>query len=155
MRKDIAPDFVYMFCGNGWKWNEYDGWIDADYDKFTATFLYNYNVKIQANVATLRTGIQVDGHLGVLWLEAVDYPDMAYDENNGFSIEDLEDVIGGLITAEENLIRCGIPFTKDYKFHGRNKANMKRRNDALRKKLNMERWEKEIMESRNRRNENE
>lgn len=41
---------------------------------------------------------------------------------------------------------CRMPFTPDYKFHGRNSANMKRRNDKLRRLYNLA--EKEEKENR-------
>lgn len=141
-KNDRMPSFLYMMCGNGWTWNRYDGWTDDDCDKYTMTFLGSmYDVKVQAVVSTCHRGMCVNGHMGVLWLEAVDYPDCIRDENNGYSFGDLEDIISGLIVAEENLVKCGIPFSPDYKFHGKNKANLKKRNDATRRKLNMEHWE--------------
>ena len=142
-KKDGKPSFLYMFCGNGWKWNQYDGWHEDDYEKYKATFLSTYAVEVQAVVSDCYKGMNLDGHLGVLWLEVTDYPDCCRDENNGYSFGDLEDMKYGIISAEENLVKLGVPFTPDYKFHGRNKANLKRRNDATRKKLNMEHWEEE------------
>ena len=84
-----------------------------------------------------------------MWLEVAGYPDCDRDENHGYSYTDLEDMLTGIILAEENLVRCGIPFCPDYEFHSPNKANLKRRNDATRKRLNMERWEKAAWEEAN------
>jgi hypothetical protein len=36
-----------------------------------------------------------------------------------------------------------MPFSPYYKFHGRNRANKKRRNDALRRKYNLDELESE------------
>ena len=44
--------------------------------------------------------------------------------------------------AEDNLLAIGMPFTPDYQFHGRNKANKKRRNDKLRRLYNLEEKER-------------
>ena len=53
--------------------------------------------------------------------------------------------------AEDNLLTLEIPFDEHYEFHGKNKANKKRRNDAIRRRLDMEtkenvleeKWKKE------------
>lgn len=135
------PNFLHMLGDNGWMWQTYKGWADEDYYKYKSSFLNIYQTDVLAVVACSWRHIRVNGHYGVMWLEAVGYPDCSRDENNGYSIGDLDDIRTGLILAEENLVRIGVPFTPDYKFHGRNRANLKRRNDATRKKLNMEHWE--------------
>lgn len=145
--KDMSrPNFLHMFGKNGWMWQRYDGWDEDDYNKYKASFLGNYTVDVLAVVSVYKEHVEHHGGLGVLWLEVVGYPDCTRDENNGYSFSDLYDMIDGLITAEENLVRCGIPFIADYRFHGPNSANLKRRNDATRRKLNMEYWEKKYME---------
>lgn len=142
-KQDRAPNFLHMFGDNGWTWQTYDGWADDDFSKYKATFLNVYHIEVCAVVADHSRHMCIDGHLGVLWLEVTGYPDCQRDEVNGYGYGDLNDMLTGLQLAEENLVRCGIPFTPDYKFHGPNRANMKRRNDATRKWLNMEHWEEE------------
>ena len=142
------PDFLYMFGKNGWTWQTYSGWDDEDYYKYKASFLSLYQVDVFAVVSANNEHIRHHGGLGVLWLEVAGYPDCTHDENNGYSFSDLTDMIQGLIKAEENLVRCGIPFTSDYVFHGPNRANLKRRSDATRRKLNIDYWEKKYLEER-------
>lgn len=145
--KDCYRGFIRLMGQNGWTWKHPDPDME-EYYKFTNTFLSDsYHVKVQAIVFSDWKHIGFNGYLGVCWLEAIEYPDCTVDENNGVTIEDCEDIISGIIAAEENLVRLGVPFCPDYLFHGSNKANMKRRNDATRKRLNMERWEAEIEET--------
>jgi len=141
---DYFHGFLYLLSQNGWEWVAYDD--ETDYYKYVNTFLGTYSVKVRAVVFEHPGHLIVNGYFGVGWLEFVDYPDCTRDENIGYGFGDLADIIHGMELAEENLIRIGMPFVPDYKFHGKNKANLKRRNDALRRKLNMERWEKEAME---------
>jgi hypothetical protein len=96
-----------------------------------------YEVTCYAAVSTHEQQLCLDGHYGVQWLE---FEKEFEDQHNSES--DLQDMLYGFELAEANLLRCGVPFTPDYKFHGRNKANMKRRNDALRRKLGLEELEK-------------
>ena len=71
-----------------------------------------------------------------MWLE------FDYENNHHLVTEsDIKDMLYGFELAEDNLLRCGVPFTPDYKFHGRNRANMKRKNDALRRKLRLDELE--------------
>ncbi len=147
MCKDFS--FLHLMGNNGWLWQTYDGWYDDEYYKYKSTFLGLYRVEVFAVVSASYKHISFDGHLGVMWLEVAGYPDCERDENNGFSYTDLQDMLTGMRLAEENLVRCGVPFTPDYHFHGPNRANLKRRNDATRKKLNMEYFEKEAWEQAN------
>lgn len=142
--------FLHLMGSNGWMWQTYDGWADDDYYKYKSTFLGEYSVDVMAVVADNANHIRLNGHLGVMWLEVVGYPDCDRDENNGYTFRDIDDIRSGLMLAEENLVRCGIPFTPDYRFHGKNRANLKRRNDATRRRLGMEALEKEAWEQANR-----
>lgn len=139
--KDSAPNFLHLMGDNGWTWQTYDGWAGEDHFRYSATFLGLYHTEVCACVAANYKHIRVNGHLGIMWLEATDYPDCSFDKNHGYDFNDLFDMLNCMILAEENLVRCGIPFCPDYSFHGPNKANLKRRNDATRRKLNLEHWE--------------
>lgn len=143
---DYFPGFLHLFVSNGWQWHRYDGWADDEFRKYKCTFCNMYDVEVQAVVSCDREGMNVDGSLGILWLEVIGYPDCIRDESNGYTFTDLNDIIGGLILAEENLVRCGIPFSPDYPFHGANRANMKRRNDATRRKLRLDHWEEKLLQ---------
>lgn len=152
-RLEKEPNFLHMLGDNGWMWQTYKEWYDEDYYKYKCTFLNVYRTEVLAVVACAPHHLVTEGHYGVLWLEAVGYPDCCRDENNGYSFGDIQDILTCLEIAEENLVRIGVPFCPDYKFHGRNKANLKRRNDATRKKLNMDHWEEIAWQQENKRRE--
>jgi len=135
---------LYILCGNGWKWRHYqdDPIIQMDdtddYDTYTIEILgTTYHTVVRAVVAAHSKHLVVDGHYGVLWLDAAQYEcSPPYSEN------DLEDMMCAIELAEENLLKIGMPFTPDYKFHG-NKANRRRRNDKLRRLYNLDELEKQ------------
>ena len=118
---DFRP--LHILGHNGWEWLPYEKdmlSITTDYDQYKAVFLGGvYSSTVVAIVSTYRKHLELDGHYGVLWLEAV-----YENERDGcYSIDDMEDMIQAIINAEENLLTIGMPFTKDYRFHGKNIAN--------------------------------
>lgn len=130
-------DPLHILSCNGWKWLCYEkDYISTtdDYTQYAADFLgHMYSSTVVAIVATNPDHLDLNGHYGVIWLEAV-----YENERNGcLSYEDMEDMQSAIIIAEENLLRIGMPFCPDYKFHGKNVANKKRRNDKLRRLYNM------------------
>lgn len=146
MGKEYKP--LHILCHNGWKWLSYDKdklSTITEYEQFAAEFLGgNYSSTVVAIVSEYPCHLHLDGHYGVLWLEAV------YENKRDgcYSIDDMEDIKQAIINAEENLLMIGMPFTKDYRFHGRNVANKKRRNEKLRKIYDLEAkeeadWKKE------------
>lgn len=138
---DYFPGFLHLMGNHGWIWETHAEEGDEHYF-FTKTVLSNdYKVKVNAIVYSGWKHLDESGHYGVAWLDFVDYPDCTIDKWHGLTIHELEDIIHGMILAEEDLVRCGIPFVPDYHFHGPNAWNMKRRNDATRKRLNIDHWE--------------
>ena len=134
--KDFSRHVLHSLCGNGWDWEHNPD--EKDYETYTMTFLsHMYDVTCYAVVTQYEQQLCLDGHYGVQWLEF----EKEYEDSHN-SESDLQDMLYGFELAEANLLRCGVPFTPDYKFHGKNKANMKRRNDALRRKLGLEELEK-------------
>lgn len=138
MMKNKRYEPLHILCHNGWKWLCYDKdkiSTTTEYDQYSAEFLGNsYSSTVVAIVSTIPEHLNLDGHYGVLWLEAV-----YENERDGcLSWNDMEDMMCAIKNAEENLLMCGMPFTPGYCFHGRNKANMKRRNEKLRRLYNLE-----------------
>lgn len=132
---------LHHLCGNGWKW-EHDHY-EKELDTYTLTFLsLEYDVTCYARVSKYKKQLSLDGHYGVMWLE---FEKEYKDQHNSES--DLKDMLYGFELAEDNLLRCGVPFTPDYKFHGKNRANMKRKNDAIRRKLRLAELEEKDGES--------
>lgn len=131
-------DPLHILCGNGWRWLCYDKDLlstTTEYTQYAAEFLgRSYRSTVVAIISNIPEHLDLNGHYGVLWLEAV-----YENEREGcLSYDDMEDMQSAICVAEENLLRIGMPFTPDYEFHSRNKANMRRRNDALRRLYNMD-----------------
>lgn len=123
------------FADNGWAWNQKRSMEEDDYSVYEMTFLMTYKVTIYACVSMSPSHLSLDGHYGCLWLEA----EYEYDRPHSFG--ELNEMRAAIETAENNLLLIGIPFTPDYKFLGKNRANKKRKNDAIRRRLNLEEQE--------------
>lgn len=128
---DFSRYMLHRLCGNGWKWEKNPD--NDDWETYSLTFLSDvYDVTCYAIISEYSQHLCNDGHYGVMWLE------MDYENNSHHCCEsDLMDMLHGMAYAEDNLLRCGVPFVPHYPFHGKNRANKKRRNDALRRKLNL------------------
>lgn len=143
MSKLTRFNALWILCCNGWEWHHYiDDWLiqmdnTEDYDQYTLKVLgHSYDTIVRAVVASHSRHLNIDGHLGVLWLDAAKYEnDPPYEENA------LTDMMTAIKFAEENLLKIGMPFTPDYKFHG-NAANKRRRNEKLRRLYNLEELER-------------
>ncbi len=126
-------DPLHILCSNGWVWlccgEDFLSNTD-ELDQYKAEFLgASYSSTVVALVSRLPDHLKLDGHYGIMWLEAV----YEIDRNNCYAYDDMEDMQCAIIKAEENLLKIGMPFTQDYCFHGKNIANKKRRNDKLRR----------------------
>ena len=126
---------LHILSRNGWKW-EFEKSRDENYEIYSNTFLGDYEVKVYAIVSAHSEHQDLNGHLGVLWLEC------EYEYPHPHSYDDLEDMKYGMDLAEHHLLLIGMPFTPDYKFHGKNVANDKRRNEKLRKLYDLDNLEK-------------
>ena len=130
---------------NGWEWLYGDHWFERDTFCFKATFTGYYKYEILASVACLPDHLWLEGHLGVLWLEVIGTPDETFDQYHGPSYKDMTHMQECIELAEANLVRCGIPFAPGYRFHGKNRANLRRRNDATRRKMKLDEHEKAVL----------
>ena len=112
-----------------------------DYSTYKARFIgKNYFSTVYAIVSAYKKDLEVDGHYGVLWLEA------CYEyRQNTFNWNDLEDMEEAIKAAEENLLTIGMPFSKTYRFHGEDKERMERRNEELRRLYNLDELEEEAL----------
>lgn len=128
---------------NGWEWKSFERDMPStstDFCQYTMIVLGNsYSSTVVAIVSQYREHLQLDGHYGVLWLEAK----YEYDRNGCLSWGDMEDMMCAIENAEENLLTIGMPFTEDYQFHGRNISGKKRRNAKLRQMYGLAEKEKE------------
>lgn len=134
---------LHILCQNGWEWHSYNtDWLIKmddceDYFQYTLDVLgHSYVTTVRAVVAAHTKHLDINGHLGVLWLDAAKYEcEPPYEEHA------LTDMLTAIEYAENNLLKIGMPFTPDYKFHG-NAANKRRKNEKLRKMYNLEELEK-------------
>lgn len=134
-------DLFCMFTQNAWKWNHltFNGEHTTTY---TAQFLTEYNVTVTAEVSDSKNGMRFNGSLGVLWLEA------SYECEEPYSFRDLENMQAGIILAEENLLKLGIPFEEGYEFHGDSIQEKKEMNKKNREKLKIEELEERLNKER-------
>lgn len=128
---------------NGWQFvrsGAKETLID-DYGAYKAVFLGRmYESTVYAVISQYKKDLELDGHYGVLWLEA------AYEYNHRtFTWNDLEDMEEAIKAAEENLLTIGMPFSKTYRFHGEDKERMERRNEEVRAIYNLDELEEEAL----------
>ena len=136
-------DVLHILSRNGWEWlsyeSEYLSTTDTLY-QYKAEFLgREYSSTVVALIAAHPDHLNLDGHYGVMWLEAI----YECDRDGCLSYHDMKDMQQAIIYAEDNLLKIGMPFTPDYRFHGKNAANKKRRNDKLRRLYNLAEIEQE------------
>jgi len=112
-----------------------------DYSTYKARFIgKNYFSTVYAIVSAYKRDLEVDGHYGVLWLEA------CYEyRQSTFTWNDLKDMEEAIKAAEENLLTIGMPFSKTYRFHGEDKLKMESRNEELRRLYNLDELEEEAL----------
>lgn len=116
-----------------WDTLNHNGWlivIESDkpefYDTYTMKFLLRYETLCFARVSTDRNGMDLDGHMGVLWIDA------AYEYGSPYTYESLSEMIEAIECAESNLLTIGVPFTAGYRFHGEGVNEKQERNRKLR-----------------------
>ena len=127
--------FWRVFHSNGWS-HKFPADFDRDKeqeDLYEMTILEEYQCTVTAHVVTDARSLKINGEYGVMWIN-VEYE---YNDEDGHSWSELNEMQDAIIDAEENLVKIGIPFESDYEFHGKNRANLKRKNDALIRKLNL------------------
>ena len=140
-KNDFHNYIWYSLHANGWKYVMHDPNFNEGKaeDLYQLTILGEYETTVTAHIVTDIDGFRHFAHLGVSWLEG----EYEYQEQP-LSFEALDDMRYALENAEDNLLALGIPFDDKYDFHGKNKANKKRRNDAIRRKLNIAEQEEKI-----------
>lgn len=122
--------FFYAFVANGWE----DMHTDDDESTYKLRIAVCHNNYVYAKVSTNKNGYHAHCDYGVEWLEhEYEYAD------NSLGYGDIDVILKDMEMAEENLLTLGIPFSADYKFHGKNKANKKRMNAKIRRV-----WELEV-----------
>lgn len=135
IEKHIHNYFWRVFHSNGWSYHlpeDYDTNKEQE-DLYSMTILEDYKCTVTAHVVTDARSLSLNGEYGVMWL----YVKYEYQDADGHGWEELEEMQAAIIDAEDNLVKIGIPFESSYTFHGKNRANKKRRNDALLKRLNL------------------
>lgn len=133
IEEHIHNYFWRVFHSNGWKVVLTANKDEDQEDTYTMTLLEEYECTVTAHVVTSAMNLKINGEYGVMWIN-VKYE---YQDEDGHSWGELEEMQSAIIDAEENLVRIGIPFESTYEFHGKNRANLKRKNEALIRRLNL------------------
>lgn len=123
--------WLRILGNNGWEWLSQQS-IGEEYSFYQATIYANgYFVRCFARVSDTHRGYDACGDYGVAWIEC----DIStYTSREYIGRDDAFEVLAAIDKAESNLLRCGVPFTKDYRF-SKNQYNKARRNNAIRKNL--------------------
>ena len=127
--------FWRVFHSNGWS-HQFPKDFEKDKnqeDLYVMTLLEEYECTVTVHVVTSAQSLGINGEYGVMWIN-VKYE---YQDDDGHSWGELQEMEAAIIDAEDNLVKIGIPFDSDYEFHGANRANKKRKNEALIRKLNL------------------
>ena len=122
-----------LFECNGWKLN-YDK-TSQDND---GSYYYSMDIPIEY-ITTVTAefikdwkGFPICNSFGVVALTAT------YEYKEDLLYEEVEDIIAALDHAETNLLNNGIPFEKDYKFHGKYKKQKALKNQRIRKRMHID-----------------
>ena len=121
---------------NGWQWDSAKSYDDGDGYSFYGARIdgFEYDVGCWARVSDGPAGYDTSGDYGVAWIEC----DLStYTIREYFGNNDALEIMYAIDHAETNLLKCGIPFTDGYRFHGKNAHNKARRNVTLRRKLGL------------------
>ena len=138
-RNDFHNYVWYSLHANGWKYTLTDTEKDEE-DTYMIPILGTYETTVTAHISSDISGFKKYGCLGVIDIEG------EYEYEAPYGYNDLEDILYALEQAEDNLLTLEIPFDEHYEFHGKNKANKKRRNKAIRLRLGMGSKEQAIHE---------
>lgn len=123
---------------NGWQWDSEKSlsYNDGDEYSFYEAVIdgLEYAVRCWARVSDGPKGYGASGDYGVAWIEC-DLSEYTSREYYGYS--DALEIMYAIDHAETNLLKCGIPFTDGYRFHGKTAHNKARRNVTLRRRLGL------------------
>lgn len=131
-------DSFDLFLRNGW---QYDG-IKTTSDSYEAYYYYmdiiiGYTTTVTAEFIKDWKGLPISSSFGVVSLTAT------YEYKEDILYEEVENILAALDHAETNLLNNGIPFVKDYKFHGKYKKQKALKNQRIRKRMHLEEIEAE------------
>ena len=131
-------DWLRLLGNNGWQLDTAESYGE-DYSQYKATILgAEYDVGCIAMVSDADSGYHACGDYGIAWIEC----DVStFTSADYFTTRDADEIIWATKNAEANLLRCGVPFVRGYRFKGKNSANMARRNASLRRRLGLDKEE--------------
>ena len=122
-----------LFERNGWQYDGIkttSGGHEADYYSLDITI--EYITTVTAEFIKDWEGLHICSSLGVIALTAT------YEYKENLLYEEVENIIAALDHAETNLLNNGIPFEKDYKFHGKYKKQKSLKNQRIRKRMHID-----------------
>lgn len=131
-------DWLRLLGNNGWQWDSEESY-DEDYSLYKANILgAGYKVGCIARVSDGDKGYHASGDYGVAWIEC----DVStYTSADYLSMSDAHEIMCAIENAEANLLKCGVPFVKGYRFNGKNTSNKAQRNAAIRRRLGLDQEE--------------
>ena len=131
-------DSFDLFERNGWKLNYDKTSQDNDGSYYYCMDIpIEYITTVTAEFIKDWKGFPICNSFGVVALTAT------YEYKEDLLYEEVEDIIAALDHAETNLLNNGIPFEKDYKFHGKYKKQKALKNQRIRKRMHLEEIEAE------------
>lgn len=134
-----------LFLRNGWKY-ESEKTANNDFESsfYSLNITIDFTTTVTAEFMSDWRGLSHCGSLGIVALTA------NYEYKEDLLFEELEDIMAALDHAENNLLNNGIPFVKDYKFHGKNKKQKALINQRIRRRMHIEEIEAEAEKIRSR-----
>ena len=138
MNNHGSLSWLCLLGRNGWVWDSEKS-IDEDYSFYGAQILGSgYYVQCWARVSTNDKGYSACGDWGVAWIEC----DVSiYTSRDFLGRDDAKEILSAIDHAETTLLTCGIPFTDGYRFSGKNAHNKALRNEAIRRRLRLQKYE--------------
>ena len=114
--------YYYQLTRNGWFYSkENRSSTTQDYSVYEFKLQSEYPCLIKAYIAENKEQSEMHGDYGILWVEIADVQGITIKEGDlSLGFGDLELMKNALIYAEENLLKIGMPFTENYKFHTKN-----------------------------------
>lgn len=133
-------NWLRLLGENGWQWDSSKSYQE-DYSFYEARILgFEHEMACWARVSDGDMGYKASGDYGVAWIEC---EPSNYTSNEYYSWNEALEIMYSIDHAEENLLKCGVPFTAGYRFHGKTAYNKARRNATIRRKLGLNEGAKE------------
>lgn len=135
--------WLWLLGRHGWVWDSEKS-MGEEYSFYGAqVYGSGYYIQCWARVSTNDKGYSASGDWGVAWIEC----DVStYTSCEFLSRDDANEILSAIDHAETSLLACGIPFTDEYRFSGKNAHNKALRNKAIRRRLGLQKNEEALLD---------